>query len=152
MAAPAQHPSCYHVGYSLSCNEYDDLIRIASGCCRLCSTPTTPLYIDHDHTLGNWAVRGLVCHRCNQSLRHVEAGNRPPTVEVTNYLNSAWHLTQAASQVKAARVRAKVPCPTCGRSTSVHGNGNLHRHWSRLPGQRNEMCPGVELPDRPPAA
>lgn len=152
MALPVRHPSCYHVGYSLSCNEYDDLARLADGCCQICSTPTTPLYIDHDHALGNWAVRGLVCHRCNQAMRHVENGNHPPTAEVTNYLNSAWHLTQASSRAKAARVRAKVACPTCGRSTAVHGNGNLHRHWSRLPGQRNEMCPGAKLPERPTEA
>jgi hypothetical protein len=31
----------------------------------------------------------------------------------------------------------------------VYANGNLHRHWSRLPGQHNTVCPGADLPERP---
>lgn len=142
----AKHPSCYHVGYSLSCAEYDDLRRLARGCCKVCQQPTEPLLIDHDHALGNWAVRGLVCHPCNQHLRAVDAGRRTKSPAVSRYLANAWHRRQPTSAAKAARVRVKQECPTCHRATSVHANGNLHRHWSRLPGQHDMICPGVEKP------
>jgi hypothetical protein len=47
------HASCYHVGYALSCAEYDDLLAIAAGCCTICRAATATLFIDHDHGLGN---------------------------------------------------------------------------------------------------
>ncbi|MFB7732794.1 endonuclease domain-containing protein [Streptomyces sp. NPDC056112] len=146
-----RHDSCYHVGYSLSCAEYDDLLRLARGCCKICKTPTAKLYIDHDHAIGNWAVRGLICHDCNQDLKAVEAGRRKKSPAVSRYLANAWHRRQKSSNEKAARVRAKRECPTCGRATAVHANGKLHRHWSRLPGQRDVICPSADHPRRPAA-
>lgn len=141
----AKHASCYHVGYSLSCAEYDDLRRLARGRCKICQEPTATLLIDHDHALGDWAVRGLVCQLCNQHLRRVDAGRRKKSPAVSRYLANAWHRRQPTSAGKAARVRPKRECPACGRETSVHANGSLYRHWSRLAGQYDVICPGVEL-------
>lgn len=75
-----RHTSCFHTKYVLTCGEYDGLLRHADGYCTLCRKRPRlgrPLNIDHDHALGQWAVRGLVCDRCNQILRRVEAGEYP---------------------------------------------------------------------------
>ncbi|MFD5814400.1 endonuclease domain-containing protein [Streptomyces sp. NPDC127038] len=143
------HASCYHTGYSLTCAEYDDLRRLAKGRCKICKAETARLFIDHDHALGVWAVRGLICHRCNQHLKVVDAGRGAPGPDVTRYLANAWHRRQRSSAAKAARVKAQRDCPACGKLTSVYANGNLHRHWSRLPGQHDTICPGATLPERP---
>ncbi|MFE5868826.1 endonuclease domain-containing protein [Streptomyces roseifaciens] len=74
------HTSCYHTSYALTCSEYDDLLLRAGGQCMLCKIRPRSgrsLNIDHDHALGGWAVRGLVCDRCNQVIRRVEAGEYP---------------------------------------------------------------------------
>lgn len=140
----AKHPSCYHVGYSLSCSEYDDLLRLADGLCSICKNENPRPYIDHDHTLGTWAVRGLICHGCNQHLKCVDAGRRPVTPPVANYLANAWHERQGSSSIKQARVQPKVECPSCGRPTSVHSNGRLHRHWAASSGPKTAICSGAE--------
>jgi hypothetical protein len=75
----ASHASCYHVSYSLTCAEYDDLLAVARGCCMACKERAAPLCLDHDHELGWWAVRGLVCRSCNQQLRRVDSGERSAT-------------------------------------------------------------------------
>ncbi|MFG3051853.1 endonuclease domain-containing protein [Kitasatospora sp. NPDC048239] len=131
---PRRHSSCYHVGYSLNCNEYDDLRGLAAGRCMMCSEATARLYIDHDHQLGTWAVRGLICHTCNQGLRYVDAGTRHAGPEVNEYLARAWHRDQPTSAAKQARSRKRVACPTCGRDTAIKRDGSLFRHWSRLSG------------------
>lgn len=143
------HASCYHIGYSLSCAEYDDLHRLAKGSCKICKAETPRLYIDHDHAIGSWAVRGLVCHRCNQHLRAVDAGRRAKTPAIARYLANAWHRRQPSSAAKAARVRPKQECPACGKLTSVYANGKLHQHFSRATVKRDIICPGAKLPLRP---
>lgn len=144
-----RHASCgTHPRYALSCAEYDDLLRLARGRCKICKEPADPLFIDHDHTLGDWAVRGLICHGCNLRLAKVESGRHKTTAAVSRYLANAWHKRQPSSAVKAARMRPQQDCPTCGKRTSVYPNGNLYRHWSRLPGQHNMIC-GAGLPQRP---
>jgi hypothetical protein len=138
-----KHSSCYHVGYSLSCAEYDDLIRLAKGSCKICKTPTDSLSIDHDHGLGTWAVRGLLCQRCNQHMKLAERGLRRMTAPMARYLANAWHKRQASSAAKAARVRTKRECPACGRLTSVYRSGKPHRHWSHATPQRYLICSGI---------
>lgn len=149
-ALPPRHTSCgTHPRYGLSCAEYDDLLRLAKGRCKICKVSADPLFIDHDHTLGDWAVRGLICNGCNLRLAKVEAGKHKTTAAVSRYLANAWHKRQASSAVKAARMRPQQNCPACGKLTSVHQNGRLFRHWSRLPGNHNTICPGADLPARP---
>lgn len=142
------HPSCYHTGYSLSCSEYDSLLRRSKGRCDRCREPFDKLVIEHDHRLGgNWAVRGLVCQPCNQRLRYVDSGKVRASATDRRYLTRAWHLTQASSTAKAARVRPRRSCSTCGHDSAVKPSGGLHLHWSRIPGKHNERCPG----DAPPS-
>ncbi|MFJ9012366.1 endonuclease domain-containing protein [Streptomyces canus] len=140
MTIKTSHASCYHTSYRLTCAEYDDLLRLAQGCCKICKEPTETFYIDHDHALGDWAVRGLLCNGCNLRLAKVESGKHEKTAAVARYLANAWHRRQASSAIKAARVRSRVECPSCGRFTSVYSTGRLHRHYLRV--QPYELCPG----------
>ncbi|MEV4438532.1 endonuclease domain-containing protein [Streptomyces sp. NPDC049577] len=144
-----RHTSCYHTGYALTCNEYDDLLGRADGHCMLCKTrprPGRPLNIDHDHALGDWAVRGLVCDRCNQIVRRVEAGEYPDWLPVKHYLDAPWHATQPSSAAKAERVKPRTECPTCGKSVAVYKDGSLARHGAVLrrgSGWWKGTCPGA---------
>lgn len=137
----AKHPSCYHTGYRLSCDEYDDLLAKADGRCMLCAT-VAKLNIDHDHALGEWAVRGLVCKFCNVHLRFIDAGTAVASSSVRAYLANAWHVSQPSSAAKQARMKPRVDCPTCGHEVGLHGNGKLVRHWCRLSGLRDTICRG----------
>lgn len=138
-----KHASCgTHPRYALTCAEYDDLLRLAKGRCRICKDVADPLYIDHDHVLGDWAVRGLICHGCNLRLAKVESGRHRRTPAVSRYLANAWHKRQASSALKAARMRPVQECPSCGKPTSVYPNGKLHRHWSRAIPEANVICDG----------
>lgn len=67
------HPSCRHSFYKLTCEEFGELVRRAGDACELCriprvDAPRAKLYIDHDHNIGIWAVRGLLCPSCNVSM------------------------------------------------------------------------------------
>src|SRR5689334_4245815 len=138
------HASCYHVGYALTCAEYDDLVTRAAGCCELCERVTARPCIDHDHSLGGtWAVRGLLCGGCNQQLRHVDSGRIAASARVAAYLSNAWHLGRDTT-AKRARVRPRGACPACGKDCALRPSGAPSRHWSRLPGKHDEICPGAQ--------
>ena len=126
------HTSCYHTGYALTCAEYDDLLRRADNHCMLCRAKRRTgrsLNIDHDHALGRWAVRGLVCDRCNQALRYVDAKEKPDWLGIRRYLDNAWHLSQPGSAEKAAREKPRTTCPTCGKEgVAVNKSGSLRHH------------------------
>lgn len=64
---------CSHRVYQLDCDEYDRLVTHAAGRCQICSTAPEDtqhgfLVVDHDATVGQWAVRGLLCSKCNTAL------------------------------------------------------------------------------------
>jgi hypothetical protein len=64
------HNNCNHRTYRLTCRQYDRLLARAGGFCEICGLADHEnahgrLWIDHDHAIGDWAVRGLVCRRCN---------------------------------------------------------------------------------------
>ena len=147
----ARYPRCTHVVnthrvHLLTCAEYDDLLAMAQGCCMLCERSDAPLCVDHDHELGPWAVRGLLCRSCNSSLRCVDSGTKEATVSVAEYLAAAWHLHQPGSALKQARMRPRAECARCGRNVAVRPDGRPWRHWSRLPGEVFEiLCTGTLL-------
>lgn len=67
------HGNCNHTVYMLTCRQYDRLLARAGGYCETCGLPDVKnrfgrLYIDHDRKVGKWAVRGLLCLKCNASL------------------------------------------------------------------------------------
>lgn len=131
-APPDQpHPTCLtHVNYWLNCEEYDDLRRTKPGNCHMCHTPASILNIDHDHGVGIWAVRGLICDSCNQRLRHIERGARAMADDARRYLADAWHLSQDLRS-KLAQRAPRVECPACGHMVALRKDGRLYTHWSR---------------------
>lgn len=59
--------------YGLSQKEYVGLLEVQGYSCAICKTPHIDengkrLFIDHNHTLGLTAVRGLLCGPCNMGL------------------------------------------------------------------------------------
>lgn len=95
MTVAATHAKpCAHIKYRMTCDEFDRLRDDVGDICQICgvSGPDTPhgaLHIDHDASVGEWAVRGLLCSRCNTQLDshvHVLDGN-----QVARYLSQPWH-------------------------------------------------------------
>lgn len=58
--------------YGLTVAEYDTMLAMQGGVCRLCKRPPgkVRLAVDHDHVTGR--NRGLLCSACNRRLGHVE--------------------------------------------------------------------------------
>ena len=59
--------------YGISASHYFYLLDTQDGCCAICRGHNggKRLDVDHDHNTG--AVRGLLCHRCNQGMIAVDA-------------------------------------------------------------------------------
>jgi hypothetical protein len=55
--------------YSLTIDDYDEMLAKQGGGCAICGRPPRPdisLHVDHDHETGR--IRGLLCFRCNNAL------------------------------------------------------------------------------------
>lgn len=83
--------SCTHSSYLMECSDFDELATRAGTCCEICgvseeATPHGTLYIDHDYEYGRWAVRGLLCSRCNPMLER----GRIPGVLLNHYIANPW--------------------------------------------------------------
>ena len=87
---------CQHTVYSLTCDEFDLLYKIAKGCCQICGTPEAEttrgvLCIDHLTDYGSHMVRGLLCDKCNRLMRVVDSGELGyPGDAVYRYQYRAW--------------------------------------------------------------
>lgn len=85
-----------HLNYHLTCAEYEQLVRHADGQCHLCGNPprhaTNWLYIDHDHQLGQRAVRGRLCAGCNTKVGKFETGSRALDPAMDDYLARPFYL------------------------------------------------------------
>lgn len=88
------HATHRHEWYGLTCEQYEKLLLERGQYCWICgcpgekSTSAGKLYIDHDHHVGRWAVRGLLCHRHNVVLRR----DRDAPGWAQPYLSSLWYL------------------------------------------------------------
>lgn len=97
------HLNCRHRYYGLSCDTYEQMLQKAGQRCEICgclpmSNTAGKLFIDHENKLGRWAVRGLLCHRCN-SLNAVRPDwNVQPPEGSDRYLADPWYLRQLASR------------------------------------------------------
>lgn len=83
---------CAHRAYCLTCDEFDELVAEHSGRCALCNCTGSEsrrgvLVIDHDFRYGNWAVRGLLCSRCNTLI---DIPGRQRTLAEEAYLVDPW--------------------------------------------------------------
>jgi hypothetical protein len=99
--ATADHASCTrHRTRALSCGQFEGLLRRAGGHCEICGEPGRPevkgccLNIDHEHFLGDWAVRGLLCYTCNLGLRSDR--RMPPDPRIVRYIANAWYVQELA--------------------------------------------------------
>jgi hypothetical protein len=111
----ARPPSgrCTHRNYNLSCEEFDELVVDHEGRCAICGcmgpeSKLGVLVIDHDFRHGNWAVRGLLCSRCNTVI-DVAVRERTPREQA--YLASPWWRRRFALLNLAAEVH---PEPAVG--------------------------------------
>lgn len=103
MTEPHGGQSCRTHGlYRMDCAEYDLLRMRSGGCCEACGipkedAPRAQLYIDHDHTYGMSAVRGLICSHCNTELGVLEKGHNSQLRADRHhrfgpYLRASWHM------------------------------------------------------------
>lgn len=83
------HDTCTrHRKYYLTCDQFDALQERSGGVCEMCgAAPFKMLYIDHDHGRGRYAVRGLLCARCNTQL--VRKFKPPPSA--AQYLSRPFY-------------------------------------------------------------
>lgn len=85
------HDTCVHFAYRMSCAEYEQLLARSRGLCELCVIPgfeadRGKLHIDHDRPHGDWAVRGLLCQRCNTGIPR----RSPTDPALVRYLEQSW--------------------------------------------------------------
>lgn len=126
----ADHATCTrHRGYALTCEQFDGLLARASGRCELCGLPGADsawgiLHIDHEHQVGKWAVRGLLCDGCNVRLQ--SSRRLPDTPPLRRYLANAWY----RAQLDRLGIDEMPPEPGIG-STVMTGK----RTWMRLDAQ-----------------
>lgn len=129
---PRQHghhnpPACHHKAFLLTCAEFDALHDAADSRCQMCGKWTSYLCIDHDHALGKWAVRGLLCGVCNIGLGYIDRGERPATEAADRYRANAWHLTQDTTN-KQNRGSQRAWCRWCHSSAPVRLDGRFFKH------------------------
>ncbi|MFI9598916.1 endonuclease domain-containing protein [Streptomyces sp. NPDC052043] len=123
MTATAMHQRprksrCGHRLYGLSCQDYDRLIAHANGACQICGAKPEQtghgfLVVDHDDTVGQWAVRGLLCQDCNSAL---PMGAKPAWA--ADYLARPWWKLELARLGASAE---PAPEPPIGSMVAVHG-------------------------------
>lgn len=131
---PGLHQRCAtHVKYTLSCRQFDRLLARSGGRCEVCMVEAARerfgvLSIDHAHNLGKWAVRGLLCNRCNTTL-----DAQADLAIYRDYLRRSFYLTLLAE----ARVMDLSPAePPKGAVVLDHGGYPWRREVDFLPGLR----------------
>jgi hypothetical protein len=118
MYSELPHATCVHETYGMTCPEFDRLYADAQGRCQICGAPAdeTPqkmLHIDHDASVGRWAVRGLLCSACNTSIgRSESARSRQTTID---YLSSPWY----ARCLRSLELPDFLPEPPLGSSVET---------------------------------
>lgn len=71
--------------YDLLPGQYDELLKLQSGVCKLCSRKSDrQLIVDHCHKTGR--IRGLLCYPCNLALGHIEK-HRDQMLKIYMYLD-----------------------------------------------------------------
>lgn len=84
------HSSCNHRTYNLSCEQFETLLVKSQFRCQVCGRKNVKLHIDHDHSIGWWGVRGLLCQTCNSRLGHIELGRTPTDERFERFLANPY--------------------------------------------------------------
>lgn len=71
--------------YGLTPDDVSAMLAAQGGRCAICKEPPKRKVVDHDHATGR--PRGILCHRCNVALAHVE--NLDFRRKALRYLRSA---------------------------------------------------------------
>ncbi len=140
------HFNCSHRKYRLTCAQFEALLERSGGQCEACSKPghhlsrwdqkghlPRRLQIDHDHSLGIWAVRGLLCGRCNSTI------DREPSNVLTTYDARAFYRTVLAEHGVGVEQLPEPPIGACVRDFAFRlwrrtdlGWEALHKYaWNR---------------------
>jgi len=56
----------YRRKYGITYGQYQDLVELQHGRCKICRESGVKLHTDHDHNTGK--VRGLLCANCNTAI------------------------------------------------------------------------------------
>ena len=85
--------ACYHRKYLLKCEQYDEVWQRSRGRCALCGKrpeddQVRQHPIDHDGYVGRWAVRGLLCQRCNTGFHWPRV---VPVDVAEHYAANSWY-------------------------------------------------------------
>lgn len=158
LGAKAGHAPCAHANYSLTCEEYEALRARAGEQCEICLMPESEtshglLHIDHDETRGTWAVRGLLCSRCNSTLRP----NSPTSAAVIAYLAAPWRVSppQAGRRLITTRYARRLPGrhrPASGHVTATQAapatSDEILRRLSELGAQRTAVMRRLEATNK----
>jgi hypothetical protein len=112
------HETHRHRRYSLTCAQFDGLLAACACRCQTCGVPSPEtsvgkLFIDHDGRIGMWAVRGLLCPRCNSQVRY----DLPVPDWAWAYVADPWYLRM----LRAAGLSAEMPEPTSGLVRDFEG-------------------------------
>lgn len=124
------HGRCQHKLYLLTCEEYDKLWSRTNGACTFCGATGT-LHIDHDADAGAWAVRGLLCSRCNTALDSSRA--LLPDAAVADYLANPWYRTGLGLSSERP---AEPPIGSHWQLPNGAVIHRIHRGWVRKAGPR----------------
>jgi hypothetical protein len=125
---------CAHDKYRMTCEEFDHLQALVKDRCQICGTsgPETPhgaLHIDHDAGVGEWAVRGLLCSRCNTQLD--SNAHLLDSESVAQYLDKPWY---AAKLAELGLPSGSMPGPPVGSTVTTTTGCTWHhseRGWLR---------------------
>lgn len=137
---PSKGP-CSHRVYQLDCAEYDRLWGHAGGRCQICGVAPEQtkhgfLVVDHDASVGQWAVRGLLCTPCNTGITVSPTYSR----EFEAYMAAPWWRKRLSEQGLSAEMR---PEPPVGTDVFVLPN---RRRWRRQ-GEKWEHMAGYRSSD-----
>lgn len=75
--------------YSISTEDFDNLVFRQSGKCAICETEMFPPNVDHCHTTGK--IRGLLCRSCNTGIGFLKDSPKI-LISAARYLKLARYL------------------------------------------------------------
>ncbi|MFD1546942.1 endonuclease domain-containing protein [Nonomuraea guangzhouensis] len=137
------HANCHHKHYGLSCATYEQMLQESGQRCEICGTApqgntSGKLFIDHENALGTWAVRGLLCHRCNSLNANRPGWNVTAPEGSDRYLANPWFHRRLAELGISADAPAEPPpgalvSDSLGRTWS-YSRGSWHTKRSRIRG------------------